>query len=419
MPLPQTMRSSTQPQSHQTPASSTSFVEIGRPIKLPTSVDTTGIINTIFRARMHVVDLIPVYYKVSYDNTGETFPIKYTLDYKDASKEYQDRCSIYGLDPVLGVRLFVTDEMTANENITISWQENKIASMLNSMAANTRAIQAVLSGMRTLRSGSPVYENKAQAMAEDVVSNVIDKLGSLILSDQTRNQLKSIASTLIEWLGKGYRISFPRIWMDSDYSSTFNLTVRLVSPYGCPKAIKEFVVKPLLYLLLLGSPSTTSGVTYGEVIPVRVRAYGITDIRLGCIESISINRGGQDTVFNFYKQPLSVYLNITIRPLMPGFAVVKPSSHTSTYDYANIEDTELELLDKYDEQFNVLMPTVSAVIDSFRPAPSSIVGGVRRIAPTGRRSTPLAEPQRRPTPQVASAQPTRQSNRNDTFTGLA
>jgi len=49
------------------------------------------------------------------------------------------------------------------------------------------------------------------------------------------------------------------------YSGNLSVNIRLVSPYGHPKAVKEFILKPLSYLLLLAAPQTTNGVTYGRI----------------------------------------------------------------------------------------------------------------------------------------------------------
>jgi len=121
-------------------------------------------------------------------------------------------------------------------------------------------------------------------------------------------------------------MTFPKIWQSTTYSGNLSVNIRLVSPYGHPKAVKEFILKPLSYLLLLAAPRTANGVTYGKNIPITIKAYGLNYTILGALSSITFRRGGSDTSFNLYKQPLTIDLSIEFQTLFDAFAVFDPGS---------------------------------------------------------------------------------------------
>jgi hypothetical protein len=131
------------------------------------------------------------------------------------------------------------------------------------------------------------------------------------------------AQATLNMLYEGRTLSLPKIYKTSTYTPSLSLNVRLISPYGSPKSIKKHVVEPLVYLLLLASPSTTDGLTYGKGTFLKVKCYGSADINLGYIENISIKRGGSDVTFNKHGQPLFVDVSITIKSAFSGFAAVE------------------------------------------------------------------------------------------------
>ena len=100
-----------------------------------------------------------------------------------------------------------------------------------------------------------------------------------------------------------------------------------------------------------------------------MKGYGITNINLGYIESLSVTRGGEDTTYNKWRQPLSVNVSLSVRPAAEGFAMV--SSKSDIVDVANIGDA----MDDDSDLVGPLGPaftTVGTLINSFRPIPEDI-----------------------------------------------
>jgi hypothetical protein len=67
-----------------------------------------------------------------------------------------------------------------------------------------------------------------------------------------------------------------------------------------------------------------------------VKASGLMHFKLGAISSIIITRGGADTVFNKYSQPLSVEVRLMITPLVNGYAMAYKGNDL----YSNGSDSE-------------------------------------------------------------------------------
>ena len=170
---------------------------------------------------------------------------------------------------------------------------------------------------------------------------------------------------------QGKHFSLPKVWKQSSYSPSLALNVKLISPYGHPSSIKKHILEPLIKLLVLSSATSDDGLTYGRPKYVKVNAYGITNINLGYIESVSINRGGADTTYNRWRQPTSLDLTISIRPSLNGFA--------SVYDETGVisEKITVDTVDtpsdyNIDVSSGPGITTIGNIIKSFRAVPFDI-----------------------------------------------
>ena len=123
----------------------------------------------------------------------------------------------------------------------------------------------------------------------------------------------------------------------------------------------------LIYLLLLSSPESNDGLSYGLYQPVKIKAYGTSNINLGAITSISLRRGGRESSYNVYKQPLQIDVGINVMSLTSGFAFLSDG----LTDVATMDDASTE----YSENANgsPAITTIGNMIQSLRPAPQEIV----------------------------------------------
>jgi hypothetical protein len=133
-------------------------------------------------------------------------------------------------------------------------------------------------------------------------------------------------------LGKvlNFQSALPRTWVKSDYTNTMQVLIKLVSPTGDPQDINNYINTPLRTLFAMSSPITLDGINFGFPPIWEITASGLNGMKLGAIESMTITRGGTDTQFNRFNQPLNVDIRMTIAPLALGFATSANSSISMT-----------------------------------------------------------------------------------------
>jgi len=367
---------------------------IGNPIYLPERVDRAHRMSQYIRKTMRVIDLVPV--QIRLDHTKILKPEEHAVSYefKEAMTSYKEDCISYGLAPASGVRCYTTDESTLVDNFTNFYSSSPIQSFIDNMVQNLKLFRA-LTMFRQI--AKPARE--AMKTVAGIETSIPENLAAQFAQDQdVSNLLKSLTKSFTNIVVEGKTVSLPKIWESSTYEPSMQLIIKLVSPYGSPKAIKKYVIEPLLYLLILAAPTTNDGLSYGWPRMVHVKYYGSVDLYAAYITSISLRRGGEDSVYSKYRQPLSITVSLTIEPVVPGFA-----SYTVGYKDGKVRwtnpDVKVDELDSYDlDDMNTLinvstptaLTTVGNIIRSFKPfkTASDFVGETSHVAHIPRSPSP-------------------------------
>ena len=332
---------------------STEYKEVGNPVRLDFRTDPFHRVTQKIRTFMTFIDLIPVDWSMTVDpffQTGEdrkkqgaatSGVIQY--NFENAINRFKDRCTKYQLPPTYsGIRVVSTSQLTFQETIQNEYTENAVAHTLNQFGSMTSAVRDFAKSFDSQAQDpvkfisqllSPVQGEVADR-ARAGIKKATDAVNSTIAGGLTKEVLNSV-------IFQGRQISLPAIWQSSSYNPSIQLDIQLVSPYGSPKAIRKHIVEPLVYLLLLCSPDTTDGVTYGGNVFLKVKAYGHADINLAYVDNITITRGGSDVTFNKHNQPLSVRLSLSLKPAIFGFACVAGKSNLTAQNCDIVDGGEV------------------------------------------------------------------------------
>lgn len=343
--------------------------EMGNSIRLREEIDQKQRITNHIRSNLSTIDLIPTNYQLTLSqvNSG-SWGIKY--DVPGGIKSFKKILKSYGGDIAgsSGIRLWLTDDSVVSDSFSNNFNKNIIESGVDSLSGLT-------TGMRQL---SKAVGNSATDGARDAAKSggawAAGALSKLITSDKELSSsiegaLETATSAMADVIFDGKHISLPKIWTSTTYAPTLTVTIKLVSPYGSPTAIKKFIIEPLVALLALTSPKSNDGITYGLSQPLQVKGYGITNMNLACIQNVSMRRGGRETAFNIYKQPLILDVMVTIAPLADGFASIVDGN-----DVADLDVADTAMNTGYVTS-GPAITTVGNIINSLRPAGQDVVGG--------------------------------------------
>jgi len=366
--------------------SSAELFPIGRPCKFNQIVDKDHRFGNYLRTKMNIIDLLPVDYSVDFQQmtdlasgkpseSDNTFKTVYAYGYAEQMKLYKRLCEYHGLDnSYLGIRLYTTDDTTANDTIQVNYKDSTFQGKFDTLSDIGQSYKNFADSI--LGSTSKQFGSDMVGIGADLGKEIVKDLNG---GPALQNLISDLISVSGDMALNGNRMTFPKIWQSSSYNGNMSVNVRLISPYGHPNAVKEFIMKPLSYLILLAAPQTKNGVTYGGNIPLTIKAYGLNHTVLGSIRSITFRRGGSDTSFNLYRQPLSIDLSIEFQTLYDAFAVFDPSEKDlnilkTDRDIFNSQMLTSSSINLYnDNNKNSFMTSLGTILASLRPVQISSI----------------------------------------------
>ena len=170
-----------------------------------------------------------------------------------------------------------------------------------------------------------VTHDYGQNMAEKLIqmhtqnsslSGIINELKRYIgAAARTTGELTTGNAIIDQLLNK--HIELPAMWNDSTVQNVFQLNIKLTSPFGDEDSIYNYIINPLLTLYIMANPTSSdlSRANYGPPFVWQVTGHGIGKMVLAGIQTINVDRGGPDTVYNINHQPLTINVRMSIVPL--------------------------------------------------------------------------------------------------------
>lgn len=175
---------------------------------------------------------------------------------------------------------------------------------------------------------SSLNENKAQVVQG--MKNANDKLGGSYKAFFGR--LINGATAILS----GANLVFPEIWSNSNFSRSYNINMKLTTPYGNRESIFLDIIVPMLFWVALAAPRQNTPNAFVSPPLVRCHVPGLFSIDMGMIDNLTINKGGDGSAWSVDGFPLEVDLSISIRDLYSSLMVssLQSVSPRDAYNFA-------------------------------------------------------------------------------------
>ena len=393
---------------------------IANPCMYHNSIDQSHRISKFFRTRMSIIDLIPCDYRFDFTAADEkdshATGLKPKISY-GAVDNFVEITKSYGLTPAKCVRIYSTDDTQASDQINNQLKDNYFQSGINKVSEYASPLRDMMNSL----------DSKSVDSLISSMPNIVKGEKPVTEMPPTAKKLASIAADITL---KGHRVSLPSIWSNTTYTPNLSVNLRLVSPYGHPAAIKEFIIKPLMYLLILSSPKTAEGVSYGRPYFLTIKGYGLNYSPIGIISNITLRRAGSDTAYNINRQPLSINISLDFEYAVKGFAHYDTAANNESVGDGAVfgsADQPEYLMNENDGA----LTTIKHIVKSLRPRPTeestesySAISIARNTKPDDSPLPPLphSPPASPASPSITSPASSNQATMqtaNETATGIS
>ena len=205
--------------------------------------------------------------------------------------------------------IFYLDGLNSvSEGFSNDTTESSLASTINGFSEQANEIRFLFG------SGGNVAANLINS-ADEISSNVTENLSNMATS-LGGGIIGSLTGKGVNAVLDGGKISFPKIWNNSNYEKSYSIDIKLRSPDHDPLSIFLNILKPYCKLLCLVMSKQIVGDANGYSSPFLVKAYskGLFNVDMGIISSLSVTKGAE-CQWNDDGLPTQIDISVTIDDL--------------------------------------------------------------------------------------------------------
>lgn len=203
------------------------------------------------------------------------------------------------------VAFYLDSEKSISQTFSNSTTESAMASGLNGISDTAREIQ-FLTGA-TVGKQLKVQDKEAY---KDVLDSV-DKVANKYLNGSS--MFKSLAQGALT-IASGGRLLFPEVWSDSNYTTSYDISMKLRTPDADVLSWYLNICVPMCHLISMAAPRQLSGNGYASPFLVRAFYKGLFNIDTGMIDQLSFNKG-KDSAWTPDGLPTEVDVTMSIKDM--------------------------------------------------------------------------------------------------------
>lgn len=211
------------------------------------------------------------------------------------------------------VSFYVDPSTSVSETATNSTQKSQLEGAFDS-------VEGIVKEATMLLASANGFQEQAGAFV-DTAASAVAGLANTVTLGAFKNLLGLAEKEVLH----GANLIYPEIWTDSDYSKTYTVTLNLVSPYGDKEAIFLNIFVPLFHALCLALPRQTTANTFTTPFLVRAFSKGWFSCDMGMVESISIDKG-PDQTWTGEGLPTQVKITLNIKDLYSQLMISEPKA---------------------------------------------------------------------------------------------
>lgn len=230
----------------------------------------------------------------------------------------------------MAVPFYLESETQISESFSNDTTESSIMSSIDSISDIGREAMFVLGYSQAALLESPLLNMSGDS--NELASQLQGTLNNLAPFAANNSFIQKVISNLVS-VGTGGRLIFPKIWSNSSFARSYDVTIKLRSPDMDNLSIYLNIIVPFLHLLGFVLPRQLDNNPNGFASPFLVRAIykGFFNVDMGLITSMSVTKGDQSQ-WNSEGIPTAIDVNLTITDLYENISMTPTTATNWKYD---------------------------------------------------------------------------------------
>ena len=212
---------------------------------------------------------------------------------------------------------------SASESVTNSAEPSMITGILNKGSDATREVRFLFGGMA--KTPDQKLVDASMTNVESVISGLVSSFTTPVVTRQFIDMGKAVVY--------GGNVLIPDIWKDSNYNKSYNIELKLVSPYADLESIYLHILVPLFHIMAFCFPRQLGRSGYMSPFIIRGFCKGWFNCDMGIVESFQVKKASQDG-WNTNGIPTELDVSLSIRDLYSSIGI------SSANDRSYLKNTE-------------------------------------------------------------------------------
>ena len=211
------------------------------------------------------------------------------------------------------IPFYINSEASFQDSFSNETTDSTLSSTINALSDRAREIQFLLG---TASSAVGEAFDKVDGTLTDVkeqINNIVSKVaGGNSIFTTIANSVKTIVS--------GGRLLFPQIWSNSQFTKSYNISIKLTTPSYDKFSWWLNIYVPLCHLMALVLPRSEYVNSYTTPFLIKAFYRGMFNIDMGIITEMSFNRGKEGS-WTKDGLPTVVDVSFSIQDLYTGMGM--------------------------------------------------------------------------------------------------
>lgn len=205
------------------------------------------------------------------------------------------------------VAFYIDSDTQISESFSNSTGDSSLAQTVNGLSDMGREIQFLLGGAAGVEFDALKEENRGEVLSD--FDAFADKYAKLI----PKNLMNKLSGGFLT-VASGGKMIFPEIWQDSDFSRSYNISLKLRTPESDNFSWFMNIAVPLVHLICLVAPRQLGSNGYQSPFLVRGFYKGFFNCDMGIITNMDIQKGDKGR-WTTNGLPTVVDVNFTMKDL--------------------------------------------------------------------------------------------------------
>lgn len=257
------------------------------------------------------------------------------------------------------IPIYIDSDTNISENFSNDTTESSLASTINSFSDMGRELGFLLG-----YAGSNLDIDWLASSGNLSNSQIMEDLSDKLIKASNNNNIFSSLSKTIGSIATGGKLIFPKIWSDSSFSRSYDVSIKLRSPDHDNLSLYYNIILPMCFLICLTQPRmlTNNPNAYASPFLVRASYKGFFNVDMGIISSLSFSKGDEAQWTNM-GIPTTVDVSMTITDLYDSLSITPTTSSFGDFRYDTLDNTALMDYLMTMCGINVYKPEISRMLD--------------------------------------------------------